>query len=59
MLNGCAPGEGVLVELGMAIAWDKQVFLFLDDYRRCTDSEAYPLNPMIFSGLPENGREAH
>ena len=59
VLNGCPPDEGVMVELGMAIAWDKPVFLFRDDFRRCTDSEAYPLNLMIFSGLPENGWEAH
>ena len=59
VLNGCPPDEGVMVELGMAIAWNKPVFLFRDDFRRCTDSEAYPLNLMIFSGLPENGWEAH
>ena len=59
VLNGCPPDEGVMVELGMAIAWNKPIFLFRDDFRRCTDSEAYPLNLMIFSGLPENGWEAH
>ena len=26
-------------------------------FRRCTDSEAYPLNLMIFTGLPEAGWE--
>ena len=46
-----------MVELGMAIAWDKPVFLFRDDFRRCTDSEAYPLNLMVFTGLPEQGWE--
>ena len=44
-----------MVELGMAIAWNKPVFLFRDDFRRCTDSEAYPLNLMVFTGLPEAG----
>ena len=33
-----------MVELGLAIAWEKPVFLFRDDFRRCTDSEMYPLN---------------
>ena len=55
VVNGCPPDEGVMVELGMAIAWGKAVFLFRDDFRRCTDSEAYPLNLMVFTGLPEVG----
>lgn len=58
VVNGCPPDEGVMVELGMAIAWGKPVFLFRDDFRRCTDSEAYPLNLMLFTGLPETGWEA-
>ncbi len=53
VVNGCPPDEGVMVELGMAIAWQKPVFLFRDDFRRCTDSEGYPLNLMLFTGLPE------
>ncbi len=59
VVNGCPPDEGVMVELGLAIAWEKAVFLFRDDFRRCTDSEAYPLNLMVFAGLPEVGWEAH
>ena len=47
-----------MVELGMAIAWGKPVFLFRDDFRRCTDSETYPLNLMLFTGLPETGWDA-
>ena len=57
VVNGCPPDEGVMVELGMAIAWEKPVFLFRDDFRRCTDSETYPLNLMLFAGLPETGWE--
>ena len=59
VVNGCPPDEGVMVELGMAIAWEKPVFLFRDDFRRCTDSEAYPLNLMVFAGLPRTGWKAH
>ena len=59
VVNGCPPDEGVMVELGMAIAWEKPVFLFRDDFRRCADSEAYPLNLMVFTGLPEAGWEAY
>ena len=42
-----------MVELGVAIALGKPIFLFRDDFRRCTDSEHYPLNLMLFAGLPE------
>ena len=55
VVNGCPPDEGVMVELGLAIAWEKPVFLFRDDFRRCTDSEQYPLNLMLFMSLPEDG----
>ena len=58
VVNGCPPDEGVMVELGMAVAWKKPVFLFRDDFRTCTDSEDYPLNLMVFTGLPPVGWEA-
>lgn len=58
VVNGCPPDEGVMVELGMAVAWGKPTFLFRDDFRRCTDSEVYPLNLMLFTGMPEEGWEA-
>ena len=59
VVNGCPPDEGVMVELGMAIALEKPVFLFRDDFRECTDSEDYPLNLMLFAGLPKDGWKAH
>ncbi len=52
IVNGNPPDEGVMIELGAAIALGKPIFLFRDDFRRCTDSEDYPLNLMIFAGLP-------
>ena len=55
IVNGTPPDEGVMVELGAAIARGKKTFLFRDDFRRCTDSEDYPLNLMLFTGLPEAG----
>lgn len=55
IVNGTPPDEGVMVELGAAIASEKKTFLFRDDFRRCTDSEDYPLNLMLFTGLPEDG----
>ena len=55
VVNAVPPDEGVMVELGMAIALGKPTFLFRDDFRRVTDSEEYPLNLMLFTGLPEKG----
>ena len=55
VVNGVPPDEGVMVELGMAIALGKPTFLFRDDMRSATDSGMYPLNLMLFTGLPEEG----
>ena len=55
IVNGVPPDEGVMVELGMAIAGGKPTFLFRDDFRRVADSEEYPLNLMVFTGLPRRG----
>ena len=55
IVNGTPPDEGVMLELGAAIALAKPVFLYRDDFRRCSDSEDYPLNLMVFSGLPQQG----
>ena len=52
IVNGTPPDEGVMVELGVAIALGKPTFLFRDDFRKCTDSDEYPLNLMIFMGIP-------
>ena len=52
IVNGVPPDEGVMVELGVAIALGKPTFLFRDDFSKCTDSDEYPLNLMIFSGIP-------
>ncbi len=59
VVNGTPPDEGVMVELGIAIALGKPTFLFRDDFRRVTDSEEYPLNLMLFAGLPEHGWRDH
>ena len=52
IVNGSPPDEGVMVELGVAIALGKPTFLFRDDFRKCSDSDEYPLNLMIFTGIP-------
>ena len=55
VINGSPPDESVMVEVGMAIAWRKPLFLFRDDFRRCSDSDVYPLNLMIFAGHTAEG----
>ena len=59
VVNGVPPDEGVMIELGIAIALSKPTFLFRDDFRRAVDSDVYPLNLMIFSGLPRLGWERY
>ena len=54
IVNGNPPDEGVMIELGIALALKKKIFLFRDDFRNCSDSEQYPLNLMLFLGLPED-----
>ena len=54
VVNGNPPDEGVMIELGIAIALKKKIFLFRDDLRNCSDSNQYPLNLMLFLGLPRN-----
>lgn len=57
IVNGSPPDEGVMIELGAAIALGKKTFLFRDDFRRSADCEVYPLNLMLFTGLPKTGWE--
>ena len=52
IVNGIPPDEGVMIELGIAIALKKEIFLYRDDFRNCSDSNQYPLNLMLFLGLP-------
>ena len=54
IVNGLPPDEGVMIELGIAIALKKKIFLFRDDFRNCSDSNQYPLNLMLFLGLPKD-----
>ena len=59
VVNGVPPDEGVMIELGIAIALGKPTFLFRDDFRRAADSDEYPLNLMIFTGLSHLGWERY
>ena len=57
--NGCPPDEGVMVELGIAIAKFKPTFIFRDDIRHCTDSGRYPLNLMLFTNMTKDTWQQH
>ena len=59
IVNGTPPDEGVMIELGISIALEKQIFLFRDDFRKCSDSNQYPLNLMLFLGLPRSNWEKY
>ena len=59
IVNGNPPDEGVMIELGIAIALKKTIFLFRDDFRNCSDNDQYPLNLMLFLGLPRNNWEKY
>ena len=59
IVNGTPPDEGVMIELGIAIALKKKIFLFRDDFRKCSDSNQYPLNLMLFLGLPRTNWEKY
>ena len=59
IVNGTPPDEGVMIELGIAIALKKKIFLFRDDFRNCSDSNQYPLNLMLFLGLPRDHWEKY
>ena len=55
VVNGVPPDEGVMMELGIAIASSKPTFLSRDDFRRVTESAKYPLNLMLFTRPLEEG----
>ena len=50
VVNGVPPDEGVMVELGAAIALGKPTFLFRDDFRRVAECEEYPPEPDAVHG---------
>ena len=52
VVNGSTPDEGVMLDLGIAIALGKPTFLLRDDTRPVPRDEAYPLNLKLFIGMP-------
>ena len=43
----------------MAIALNKPTFVYRDDFRMCANCEDYPLNLMVFCGMPQDGWRDH
>ena len=58
IVNGTPPDEGVMVSWALPLRSASR-FLFRDDFRVCSDSEDYPLNLMLFAGLPEHSWREH
>ncbi len=48
IVNGMPPDEGVMIELGIAIALKQEISLYRDDFRNCSDKNQYPLNLFCF-----------
>ena len=48
-----------MIELGIAISLKKEIFIFRDDFINCSDSNQYPLNLMLFLGLPKDNWEKY
>ena len=59
MVSGCPPDEGVMLEPGMAIAWQNLLFLFRDAFRRTTASDFCPSNLTVCASLRMVGRGRH
>ncbi len=53
------PDEGAMIELGAAVALGKKTFIFRDDFRLTAPCEDYPLNLMLFTGMPQEGWRDH
>ena len=57
VVNGEPPDGGVMVEIGMAAALEKPIFLFRDDFRICSDMMEYPINLMAFTSYTRSRHE--
>lgn len=51
--------SGAMIELGAAIALGKKTFIFRDDFRLNAPCEDYPLNLMLFTGMPADDWRDH
>ena len=56
---GMVGPSGAMIELGAAIALGKKTFIFRDDFRLTAPCEDYPLNLMLFTGMPQDNWRDH
>lgn len=60
VVDGHLADEGVMVDLGIAIALGKPTFLLQDDSRGALGGdEAYPMNHKLFIGMPDKDWRDH
>lgn len=60
VVDGHSPDEGVMVDLGIAIALGKPTFLLRDDSRSVVaDNRTYPMNHKLFVGMPREDWQDH
>jgi len=51
IISSQIPDEGSMIEVGMAIAWNKPVFYLNDDFRYRPTNTALPMNLMLFARM--------
>ena len=51
VVSSPVPDEGVMIEVGLAIAWSKPVFILNDDFRYSPSNTVLPMNLMLFAGM--------
>lgn len=52
VISNPIPDEGAMIELGLAMAWKKPIFLLNDDFRMTPGGNGYPMNLMLFASMP-------
>lgn len=52
VISSQTPDEGAMIEVGMAIAWGMPVFILNDDFRYASNDGGFPMNLMLFAGMP-------
>ena len=57
VISNPVPDEGAMVEVGLALAWKKPVFVLNDDFRIAPVPHCLPLNLMIFANQTQEGWE--
>lgn len=54
IISSPIPDEGSMIEVGMAMAWNKPVFYLNDDFRFEPNGRVLPMNLMLFTNTTAN-----